>query len=91
MQGDITQHIWKVDKYLEKKDLRLDVIFHLAARARIQPSFKEPLPAIQTNILGTTQVMELSLRRGARVVYAGSSSFYYDVYANPYAFSKWGG
>jgi UDP-glucose 4-epimerase len=34
-----------------------DVIYHLAAEARIQPSFENPMNWIQTNIMGTAAVM----------------------------------
>jgi UDP-glucose 4-epimerase len=68
-----------------------DVIFHLAALARIQPSFKAPLKTIDVNMKGTANVCNLAKRINAKVVYAGSSSFYAGTYLNPYAFSKWQG
>jgi UDP-glucose 4-epimerase len=43
------------------------------------------------NVTGTVEILELAKRCGAKVVYAGSSSFYYDPYANPYAYTKWVG
>lgn len=69
---------------------RFDVIYHLAALARIQPSFKEPLETYSTNSLGTAMILDYArLTESPRVVYAGSSSFYHDIYANPYTYSKW--
>jgi len=68
-----------------------DVIFHLAALARIQPSFEEPLNTIDINTKGTANICDLAKRLKAKVVYAGSSSFYAGPYLNPYAFSKWQG
>lgn len=70
---------------------KFDLIYHLAGLARIQPSFDKPLLTNQANIAGTFNVLEYARQIGARVVYAGSSSFYHDVYANPYTFSKWQG
>lgn len=66
-----------------------EVIFHLAARARIQPSFLEPEDFISVNCTGTAEMLRFARRSGCRVVYAGSSSFYFDPHANPYAHSKW--
>jgi len=69
----------------------LDVIFHLAAESRIQPSFEDPLYTCKNNSYGTAVVCEHAKKIGAKVVYAGSSSFYGGVYLNPYAFAKWQG
>ena len=68
-----------------------DVVFHLAALSRIQPSFKNPLETISVDGHGTAEVCEFARRNGAKVVYAGSSSFYAGPYLNPYAFAKWQG
>ena len=66
-------------------------VYHLAAMTRIQPSFDEPVSSIELNTVGTVAACELAKKVGARVVYAGSSSFYGGVYKNPYTFSKWQG
>lgn len=70
---------------------KYDVIYHLAALARIQPSFEKPGMTFEMNVKGTSKILELARLHGSRVVYAGSSSFYHDVYANPYTFTKWQG
>jgi len=80
---DIRQDLHKFD------DLEADVIFHLAGQARIQPSFAIPIETANINIIGTMNVLELAKKVGARLVYAGSSSFYGDPHKNPYALSKW--
>jgi len=69
----------------------LDGIFHLAAMARIQPSFDDPKGTLANNINATTAACELARKNNCSIVYAGSSTFYYDVHVNPYAFSKWTG
>jgi UDP-glucose 4-epimerase len=66
-----------------------DVIFHIAALARIQPSFKRPVEVISANCSGTVQMLDYARAKKSMVVYAGSSSFYFDPHANPYAHSKW--
>ncbi len=68
-----------------------DVIFHLAAHSRIQPSFKLPLLTHNVNVNGTVNILELARKFNSKVVYAGSSTACLDVYNNPYAFSKWVG
>lgn len=68
-----------------------DAIFHLAAQARIQPSFYDPEKTLDNNIRSTMYALELARQIEARLIYSGSSTFYHDVHCNPYAFSKWMG
>lgn len=56
-------------------DAGIEVIFHLAAEARIQPSFEDPVYTCKNNSFGTTIVCEFARKNNCRVVYAGSSSF----------------
>ena len=68
-----------------------DIVYHLAALARIQPSFKDPLTYLSIDVMGTSNVLEYARRKGARLVYAGSSSAYAGPMLNPYAFAKYTG
>ena len=68
-----------------------DVIYHLAALARIQPSFEDPMKTIDINVKGTANLCNYAHKINAKFIYAGSSSFYAGPYLNPYAFSKWQG
>ena len=70
---------------------KFDVVYHLAALARIQPSFKDPLTYLSIDIMGTAEVCEYARSCGARLVYAGSSSAYAGHFLNPYAFAKYTG
>lgn len=65
-----------------------DTIFHLAAEARIQPSFKNPLRWQQANINGTAAICEFARQNDSKIVFAGSSSCYGGKFMNPYTFSK---
>mgnify|MGYP003136269599 CR=1 FL=1 len=67
-----------------------DVIYHLGALARIQPSFKRPAPTLETGILGTMNILEWvrELENKPRVIFAGSSSVHSGKFKNPYTFSK---
>jgi len=67
----------------------IEVIFHLAAEARIQPSFTYPHKSHLSNTNGTANVLEIARINGCKVIYAASSSFYGGVYKNPYTFTKW--
>ena len=81
---DITE---KFDTWSEK----FDVIFHLAALARIQPSIKNPYPPIEANFMGTLNVLEYARKTNTQVIYSGSSTKHQGVFKSPYAWSKYGG
>ena len=54
-----------------------DVVFHLAALARVQPSIEDPIPFDKVNIGGTLRMLKLAHNLGvARFVYSASSSAY---------------
>ena len=69
-------------------DESFDIIFHLAAEARIQPSYDKPLRWMQANIDGTAVVCEYARKNNCKVILAGSSSCYGGRFMNPYTFSK---
>ena len=54
-----------------------DVIVHLAAKAGVRPSFRDPLGYYEVNVRGTQNMLELARERGVRqFVFASSSSVY---------------
>jgi UDP-glucose 4-epimerase len=65
-----------------------DVIYHLAAIARIQPSFEHPTYTFHSNVTATLNVLEWARGKECSIVYAGSSSSNGDKFANPYTLSK---
>ena len=65
-----------------------DVIFHLAAIARIQPSFNKPKEYFTTNANGTLEITDYCVRNNVPLIYAGSSSHHSGKFSNPYTFSK---
>lgn len=67
---------------------KFDVVFHMAAIARIQPSFERPIEYFETNALGTMKIAELCSSSNIPLVYAGSSSHHSGKFKNPYTFSK---
>jgi UDP-glucose 4-epimerase len=71
--------------------MKPDIIYHMAARARIQPSIDNPHRTFESNTIGTENILEYARNENIPVVYAGSSSVHGDIYANPYTFSKYQG
>jgi len=69
----------------------IDIIFHMAALARVQPSFKKPQETVYTNVNGTLSILNLAKENNAAVIYAGSSSFHHGLYTSTYAWSKHAG
>jgi len=82
--NDILSDDWNVPE-------ELDVVFHLAGVSRIQPSLKNPERTTAVNIQGTSKICQIAVDRGAKLVYAGSCSFYEGEFLSPYSFSKWAG
>ena len=65
-----------------------DVVFHLAAIARIQPSFQRPKDYFEVNANGTLHLAEWCSKNNVPLIYAGSSSKHSGKFKNPYTFSK---
>lgn len=78
-----------------------DIVFHLAAESRIQPTLINPLLAFRTNITGTAVVLQASREMGVKKVIVSSTSSSYglknkpplredmpDDCLNPYSVSK---
>lgn len=72
-----------VDK-LTKIFAGVDVVFHFAALARVQPSIEDPISFNTVNVQGTLKVLLAAHRAGVRrVVYSASSSAYGDAVEFP--------
>jgi len=82
----------------------VDVVFHLAAEARIQPTLENPILAARVNTVGTCTVLQCAKEAGVkRLVYSSTSSAYglknslpnvevmQNDCLNPYSVSKTGG
>ena len=66
-------------KLLDEITKDVDGVFHQAALASVQDSFKKPSKYYDVNVNGTENIFKLSKKYGFKVVYASSSS----VYGNP--------
>lgn len=72
------------------KNRRFDVIYHLAAEARIQPSFDSPAHWFWSNAMGTVEILDYARMIGCKsFVYATTSSKNHGSHLiSPYTFSK---
>ncbi|HMF58495.1 MAG TPA: SDR family NAD(P)-dependent oxidoreductase [Pyrinomonadaceae bacterium] len=67
-------------------EIRFDAIVHLAARAGVRPSLKEPQLYAETNINGTLNLLELAKEHDIKQFVFGSSSSVYGINAKvPFA------
>jgi len=67
-----------INDWLMFKDV--DVVFHLAAKARVQPSIENPIEFHNTNVNGTLNLLNACVKYGVkRFVFSSSSSVYGDV------------
>jgi len=78
----------------------IDYVFHLAAESRLQPAIKNPVEAVQKNVVGTTVALQCARDAAvSRFVYSSTSSGYGlntppnredqpDDCLNPYSLSK---
>jgi UDP-glucose 4-epimerase len=74
---------------IDSIDKDYDLIFHLAAQSRVQPSFKNPTETFRINVKGTEDVCIFAHHIGAKVIYAGSSSKHHNPSTSPYAMYKY--
>ena len=72
-------HYERVKKVLS--EVKPDVIYHLAAQSRPDVSFKDPALTIQTNVIGTTNLLQACAELGLKPLFinASSSAVYGDI------------
>jgi UDP-glucose 4-epimerase len=55
----------------------VDYVFHLAAESRIQPAIENPLLCVNTNVYGTSVILQCAREAGVKkVIYSSTSSAY---------------
>lgn len=55
-----------------------DVVFHLAANVNVDKSLSDPKSFLDTNVMGTYNILEAARRNGSRVIYASTCEVYGD-------------
>jgi UDP-glucuronate 4-epimerase len=76
IEADIRNHDALAQAFGETE---FDCIVHLAARAGVRPSLKEPRLYVETNINGTLNLLELARSHGVKQFVFGSSSSVYGM------------
>jgi len=79
------------DTYPAWRDNKFDLIFHVAALARIQPSLSDPVKAISNNFNSALHVLEWARKNNTPVTFSGSSTLHHGLWGSPYAWSKYAG
>jgi nucleoside-diphosphate-sugar epimerase len=81
---------------------KVDIVIHIAAKAGVRPSIEAPNDYVQTNIVGTQNLLDWMVKKGVKkLLFASSSSIYgnninvpfketdiVDFPISPYAYSK---
>ncbi len=67
---------------------KFDVVYHLAALARIQPSFQNPIGYFHGNAVATFNIAMYCANNNIPLQFAGSSSHHSGKFKNPYTFAK---
>ncbi|MEA3013570.1 MAG: UDP-glucose 4-epimerase [Sphingomonadales bacterium] len=67
-----------------------DLLFHLGEYARVAASINEPELTFESNLTGTSRVLEFWRSRRCKMIYAGSSALFSDngSQLSPYTWSK---
>lgn len=64
---------------------RTEGVFHLAARVGVRLVLEQPSATLETNVVGTRNVLAAAAQHGARVLFASSSEVYGRNEAPPFA------
>lgn len=62
---------------------KIDWVFHLAAHSRIQPALQNPIGCVQTNVLGTTTLLQYAREHGVKAFINSSTSSAYGLKNEP--------
>ncbi|RMH22665.1 MAG: NAD-dependent epimerase/dehydratase family protein [Acidobacteria bacterium] len=76
VEGDIRDAA-RVEQLLAAS--RFDAVVHLAARAGVRPSLRQPVLYEEVNCIGTLNLLEAARRHGPQVFIFGSSSSVYGI------------
>ena len=82
------KHFWEEE--LVKLNFEPDVVFHLGEYSKITPSFVDTEDILNSNYIGTYNVVEYCKDKNIKIVYSASSTKHSEDSGNesPYAFSK---
>ncbi|MDR8393384.1 GDP-mannose 4,6-dehydratase [Aliifodinibius sp. S!AR15-10] len=73
----VEEDIRNLDTFRDKITEDIDVIVHLAAKAGVRPSVKDPVGFQEVNVMGTQNILEFAKERDVKqFIFASSSSVY---------------
>lgn len=82
VNGDVTDFQF-VNRVLN--EYQIQTVFHLAAQTQVGIANKNPMPTLQTNIMGTVNILEAArINETEQVVIASSDKAYGDAHDFPY-------
>jgi UDP-glucuronate decarboxylase len=75
---------------VEYKDFDVDGIFNLACPASPPLYQKDPVRTVKTNIIGSSNLLDLALKTNSRILQASTSEIYGDPKISPQIETYWG-
>jgi UDP-glucuronate 4-epimerase len=75
VEGDIADS----RTFLDQLDEKYDIVVHLAAKAGVRPSLKDPVLYQHVNVVGLQNILEIARQKGVKQFVFGSSSSVYGV------------
>lgn len=83
---------WQIEDYFPQSEGTFDIVYHFGEYSRIVSSFNDIDYVLKTNLHGTTRVLEMCRKWGAKLIYSASSSKFgnggRDENLSPYAWMK---
>ena len=71
-------------------DLQVDRIYNFASPASPVAYQADPIGTFKTNVLGSTNLLDLAVEHGSRILQASTSEIYGDPLINPQVETYWG-
>lgn len=75
---------------VEYRDFKVDGIFNLACPASPPLYQKDPVRTVKTNVIGSTNLLELARKTNSRILQASTSEIYGDPKVSPQTEEYWG-
>ena len=75
---------------VEYRDFKVDGIFNLACPASPPLYQKDPVRTVKTNVIGSTNLLELARKTSSRILQASTSEIYGDPKVSPQTEEYWG-
>ena len=75
---------------IEYRDFKVDGIFNLACPASPPLYQKDPVRTVKTNVIGSTNLLELARKSNSRILQASTSEIYGDPKVSPQSEEYWG-